>query len=211
MASGTGEIGLFPLGIVLLPGERVPLHIFEQRYRDLIGECLETGGELGLVLSDESGLREIGCRAAVTEVLRRFSDGRLNIMVEGRERFRVLRLTSGRTFLTAQVEPVADQEDEAGPPTGADVEGVLRAYRDVAEAAGADAQPLDPSQGPLAYRVAGAVDLDAEVKQSLLEALSERERLVRLTEALDRTAQLLRLRRIAAERARRNGHVIDPS
>ena len=102
------EIGLFPLGLVLLPTELVPLHIFEPRYRELIAECLAETSEFGLVLADDDGLREIGTRAAVTEVLDRFADGTLNIVVEGRERLRVVELTAGRSFQTAHVEPYAD-------------------------------------------------------------------------------------------------------
>ena len=88
------EIGLFPLELVLLPTERVPLHIFEDRYKELIGECLARDGEFGLVFADEHGLREIGTLAAVADVLERFPDGRLNILVEGRERFRLVELTA---------------------------------------------------------------------------------------------------------------------
>src|SRR5918999_3429506 len=105
------ELGLFPLGIVLLPTEQIPLHIFEDRYQELIGECLAEEREFGLVYADEDGLREIGTRAAVTEVLDRFEDGRLNIVAEGRERFRLVELTEGRSFQTSRVEPV---EDESG-------------------------------------------------------------------------------------------------
>ena len=107
------EIGLFPLALVLLPTERVPLHIFEPRYKELIGECLELEQEFGLVLADEDGLRPVGTRASVTDVLHRFPDGRMNIVVEGGERFRLVRLTSGRSFDTAEVEPLEDEEDEA--------------------------------------------------------------------------------------------------
>ena len=87
------EIGLFPLNLVLLPGEQAPLHVFEPRYRELIGECLEENGEFGLVLADDDGMREIGCRAGVIEVLEQFEDGRLNVVVEGRERIRIAELT----------------------------------------------------------------------------------------------------------------------
>src|ERR687898_526017 len=87
------ELGLFPLGIVLLPSEQIPLHIFEDRYQELIGECLAEEREFGLIYADDDGLREIGTLAIVTEVLDRFDDGRLNIVVEGRERFRLLELT----------------------------------------------------------------------------------------------------------------------
>ena len=89
------ELGLFPLGIVLLPSEQIPLHIFEERYQELISDCLDLEQEFGLIFADDEGLREIGTRAAVTEVLDRFDDGRLNIVVEGGERFRLLELTTG--------------------------------------------------------------------------------------------------------------------
>ena len=101
------ELGLFPLGIVLLPSERVPLHVFEERYKELIDECIAPDEEFGLLYADESGLREIGCRATVVEVIERFDDGRLNVLVEGRERFRILRHTGGRSFSTAEVDPVS--------------------------------------------------------------------------------------------------------
>ena len=77
------EIGLFPLGIVLLPTEQVPLHIFEDRYKELIDECLAEEREFGLVYADDDGLRPVGTLAAVTEVIERFDDGRLNVVVEG--------------------------------------------------------------------------------------------------------------------------------
>ena len=106
----TDELGLFPLGTVLLPTERIPLHIFEQRYQDLIGECLDRDTEFGLVFADDDGMREIGTRASVVDVLDRFDDGRLNIAIEGNERFRIVAETSGRSFLTAEVETVGDEE-----------------------------------------------------------------------------------------------------
>src|SRR5690242_6111825 len=109
------EIGLFPLGLALLPSERVPLHIFEPRYRELVGESLERGEPFGIVYADDDGLRQVGTLAMVTEVVERFDDGRLNIVVEGGERFRVVELTEGRSFATASVEPVDDQHDPAEP------------------------------------------------------------------------------------------------
>ena len=98
------EIGLFPLGLVLLPTEQVPLHIFEPRYQELIGESLESGIPFGIVYADDDGLRQVGTLANVSEVTERFDDGRLNIVVDGGERFRLLELTSGRSFVTGRVE-----------------------------------------------------------------------------------------------------------
>src|SRR5918999_3401259 len=128
--SGMSELGLFPLGVVLLPTEQIPLHIFEDRYQELIGECLEEDREFGLIYADDDGLREIGTRAAVTEVLERFDDGRLNIVVEGRERFRLLELTSGRSFHTGRVEPV---EDVAEPADAGDTQQALELYHRLIE------------------------------------------------------------------------------
>src|SRR3954452_21215921 len=109
------EIGLFPLGLVLLPAEQVPLHIFEPRYRELIGESLEEETPFGVVYADEDGLRQVGTLATVTEVTERFADGRMNVVVEGGARFRLLELTEGRAFVTGRVEPVDDQHDPAEP------------------------------------------------------------------------------------------------
>src|SRR5215207_5908905 len=124
------ELGLFPLGIVLLPSEQIPLHIFEDRYQELIGECLRENREFGLVFADEDGLREVGTRAAVTEVLDRFEDGRLNIVAEGRDRFRLLELTHGRSFQTALVEELADDADAADP---ADTERAIELFQQLVE------------------------------------------------------------------------------
>ena len=82
------EIGLFPLELVLLPSERVPLHIFEDRYKELIGECLAEDGEFGLILEDSDGLRQVGTATGVVELIDTFDDGRMNVLVEGRHRFR---------------------------------------------------------------------------------------------------------------------------
>ena len=103
------RLGLFPLPLVLVPTERVPLHIFEPRYRELIGECLDRGTEFGVLLAkpgDEP--HAVGTRASVAEVLRRLPDGRMHIAVEGGERFRLLELHDDRAFLEGTVEPVTD-------------------------------------------------------------------------------------------------------
>ena len=119
------ELGLFPLGIVLLPTEQLPLHIFEERYKELVDECLEQDGEFGLVYADDDGLRDLGTRARVVEVLTRFEDGRLNILVEGGERFRLIELTDGRSFSTGLVTPIEDVDD---PAEAAAVDEALRLF-----------------------------------------------------------------------------------
>src|SRR3954452_798695 len=130
------ELGLFPLGIVLLPTETVPLHIFEPRYRELIGECIEEDREFGLVYADEGGVRELGTRARVAAILERFDDGRLNIVVEGGSRFLVERLTEGRPFMTAEVSDVDDDDDAVDDEARVDATGAFRALAALAGAEG---------------------------------------------------------------------------
>ena len=130
-----------PLGIVLLPSEHVPLHIFEPRYRELIAECLERQEEFGFIFADGDGVREVGTRARVIDVLEEFEDGRLNIVVEGGERFRVHELTRGRSFITATVEPLEDDAGAVSEETAARAAGAFRAL-----AALAGAETDDPDE-----------------------------------------------------------------
>jgi len=197
------EIGLFPLGMVLLPTERVPLHIFEPRYRELIGESLEREGEFGPIFADEDGLREVGTTAGVVEVLQRFPDGRLNVVVEGRERFRLLGLTSGRSFQTGRIEPLEDDETATEAPV---VERALQLLRRVGELAGADVEDFSATSPLPSFELAAQVEFDPRIKQELLELRSEPERLRRLTGLLERAAEGLARRRAVAELAAGNGH-----
>jgi Lon protease-like protein len=195
------QIGLFPLGIVLLPTERIPLHIFEPRYQELIGECLEEGSDFGLLYADDDGVREVGTRARVMEVIERLDDGRLNILVEGGERFRVGRLTRGRSFLTAEVEPVLDEDH--GP--GAAAQRAIESFRALVTLAGAEPDTNDESTPQLSFALAAQVELGAEAKQRLLEMLSEPERLVLVAELFDVVRTTLIAARDLNERAKQNG------
>jgi ATP-dependent Lon protease len=200
------EIGLFPLELVLLPTERVPLHIFEPRYKELIGECLRSGDEFGLVLQDEQGRREIGTRAAVVEVLQVFDDGRMNVVVEGHDRFRLRELTSGRAFLTGDVEPVNDEEAEA-QAAEAESERALSLFRNLVEIAGGEVDEPDGSTGPLSFEIAARVDFGSEPKQELLELRSEPARLQQLCGLLEGAIEAVQREREVRERAATNGKV----
>jgi Lon protease-like protein len=197
------EIGLFPLGIVLLPGERVPLHIFEPRYRELIGECIETQGEFGLIYADESSLRDIGTRARVVAVLEQYDDGRMDIVVEGVTRFRVGELTEGRSFWTARVGDLSDDDPE--PPTETDETLALGAYRALAQVVEPEADEPEPGSPGLAFALAGRVELAPEDKQNLLELRSERARLRLVAELIDAAGRMVVAQRDLAERAAGNG------
>jgi len=198
------ELGLFPLGVVLLPTEQIPLHIFEERYQELIGECLVEEREFGLIYADDDGLRDIGTRAAVTEVLERFEDGRLNVVVEGRERFRLLELTEGRSFHTGIVEPVEDVPDEADP---AETQRALELFARLVELTGAEVEPPGSDTPQLSYALAGRFEFAAELKQRLLQLRSERERVTLLAQLLAGAAEAVAREREIAERAAGNGKV----
>jgi Lon protease-like protein len=198
------ELGLFPLQLVLLPTERVPLHIFEPRYRELVGECLAHEADFGLVLADERGLREIGTRARVSDVLERFPDGRLNILVQGGERIRVLELTRGRSFQTARVESVADEADGASEDA---VARGLRLFRELRRSTASEVDEPDPALGKLSYQLASRVDFGAEVKQQLLELRSEPRRLNIVCELLEGAIKTVELESDVRDRASGNGKV----
>lgn len=199
------ELGLFPLGIVLLPTEQIPLHVFEPRYRALIGECLANDGEFGLVLADEDGgLAEIGTRARVTEVLEQFDDGRLSVVVEGGERFRLLELTEGREYQTAEVEPVEDEDDPAEPD---EVGRVLALFDRLLELTGAIVEQPEPDAEQVSFAVASRFEFAPELKQALLSLRSERERIGMLGDILDTAATTVEREQEIASRAATNGKV----
>src|SRR4051794_8774415 len=198
---GVEEIGLFPLGLVLLPSERIPLHIFEPRYRELIGDCIEQDLEFALVFADEGGVRETGTRAHVAAILERLDDGRLNVLVEGGRRFVVERLTEGRSFMTAQVDEVDDEPGDVAAETRVAAVGAFRA---LAALAGAEAE-LDESSPYLSFELAAQVELAADEKQFLLESRSEQERLERVAELLDEARRALIATRELGDVAKKNG------
>ncbi len=135
------------------------------------------------MLEDEQGRREIGTRAAVVEVLQVFDDGRMNVVVEGHDRFRLRELTSGREFLTGEVEPRRRRggrrvRDRTG-------DRALSLFRRLVEAVGEDIDEPDGGSGSLSFEIAARVDFGIEPKQELLELLSEPERLRQLCELLE--------------------------
>jgi Lon protease-like protein len=198
------ELGLFPLGIVLLPTEQLPLHIFEERYKELIGECIEEDGEFGLVYADDDGLRDLGTRTRVTEVLTRFEDGRLNILVEGGERFRLSELTDGRSFSTGLVSPLEDLDDPAASPAVDEALRLFDALREVTQSA-VDVPERTLSQ--LSFALAAKVELPADAKLALLAETSERLRMEQVQELLANALLTAQRVRRAAERASTNGRV----
>ncbi len=198
-------VGLFPLGLVLLPGEVVPLHIFEERYRLLVRERLD-GGEFGIVLADDGTLHECGCTARVAELLEELDDGRLNILVEGERRFRLLELRTPddpeADYLSGLIEYYEDEEPDARSELRA---GVLEAFRKMLVLMDVESPKEPRGDGPLSFRVAAAFDFGAPLKQELLESLSESQRLDTLLRVMEALLPQLKLRREREEAIRGNG------
>jgi Lon protease-like protein len=199
------RLGLFPLPLVLLPTERVPLHIFEPRYRELVGECIERGEEFGIVLVKPDGdVNDVGTRAAVDEVLRVSADGRMDIVVRGGERFRLLDVDHERSYATGAVEELCDADD---PPDPADVERALAVFRRLQRTVGSTADPPKADSPLLEFELAVRVDFANERKQELLELTSRRRRVALLAELLEHALEALALEREVRRRASANGRV----
>ncbi len=195
---------LFPLGLVLLPGEVVPLHIFEERYKTMIGECLELEEPFGIVWMADDGLRETGCSAHVTQLLERAEDGRMNILVQGGGAFRVLRRREDLPYPAGDVELLDERPDPPGDDPGP---ATRSRYADIVERV-TDSRPNENDLCELdAYGMAATLDFEPDAKQRLLELRSESERLVCLRELFDKALRRIDHAEAAAEQARSNGKV----
>jgi Lon protease-like protein len=211
MEADAVELPIFELPLVLLPGELVPLHIFEDRYKRMIDSCVEAGKPFGIVFRDSDGsARRVGCEARVTEVSERFDDGRLNIIVTGERPFRVLDRFEAPEFPAGEVEPI-----EAGPADAEEgdvsVDGAGRAREAFAELirrVGGEAPEAESLEALGSYGIAARVELPPDTKQQLLELRSEPERMRILAAALEALVVTLERSREIAERAKVNGKVV---
>ena len=198
------DFPLFPLGLVALPSEYVPLHIFEERYKTMIAECLERGSGFGIIWFADDELKPVGCAVEIDRVLERMDDGRINILSRGTRPFRLVERQDTLPYPAGTVEFLADKEESADAATARDAQEV---YAQLVEEA--TDEPPDPERiaAMTAYEMAATVDFGLEAKQGLLELRSENARL-RLVTRLFRAA-LKRLEFVdkAQARARSNGKV----
>ena len=203
MAQGIERFPLFPLGLVLLPGELVPLHIFEERYKLMIGECLDEEREFGIIWLSDDGLRDVGCGARIARVLERFEDGRMNIVVEGTTPFRLERRIEELPYPAGDVELLVD--DDA---TDADaLERARGRYADLVERV-TDERPDAEALAELdAYGMAATLEIAPAAKQTLLELRSEPARLEQLEGLFAETLRRIETAARVAEHASGNGHV----
>ena len=206
MGDSIERFPLFPLGLVLLPGEPQPLHIFEERYKTMIETCLEEESEFGILWMGDDGLQEIGCTAEITQLLERAEDGRLNILVQGSRPFRLERRIDDMEYPAGDVELLDEDEDEGEPDPEAG-SAARRGYADLVERV-TDSRPSEGDLSELsAYGMAATIAFELDAKQELLELRSESERLVAAGLLCERAMERLDYAEKAAERARTNGRV----
>ena len=203
------DFPLFPLGIVALPSENVPLHVFEDRYRRLVEHCL-TGEphsierQFGIIWLSDQELKPIGCACEIDRVLERLDDGRMNILAHGRSPFRLLERQDELPYPAGTVEFLADIEESPDE----DAAGEARAlYGELVERATDRSLTADELAELDAYEMAATVEFGAEAKQQLLELRSENARLSLLGTLLRAAIRRLELVERAEERARSNGKV----
>jgi Lon protease-like protein len=197
------ELPLFPLDMVLLPSRKVPLHIFEERYKQMMGECLEQDTEFGLIWGTDDQFCDIGCAARVTQLITEFPDGRMNIMIEGTRRVRVLDRQDIHSYISGFVENVEDDTEAYDIELG---NHLKKRYAEAIQLSIGWTKPPPPTEdlSLISYMVAANLSLPLEQQQNLLENTSVNSRLQIVTEILE--SALTGLKEIK-RRTRGNGHL----
>ena len=198
------DFPLFPLQIVALPTELIPLHIFEERYKDMFARCLESEEEFGIVWVADDGLRPIGCACEVVDVLETFDDGRINLVARGTRPFRIRERVEHLPYPAGTVEFLEDRAEEVDMDALATAQ---EAYVDLVEQA-TDREPDRQEIAAMgAYQMAATVEFGIDAKQGLLDLRSENARLRLLTRLIRAALKRLEFAERMQERARSNGKV----
>ncbi len=205
----TSRIPIFPLGLVLVPGMALPLHIFEERYKLMIAECLAGDTPFGIVWFDGKDIHTIGCTARVVEVLHRHADGRMDILTRGERRFVVQELIEDKAFMQAGVTFFDDEETAADEDTAAVVEAARALLKSMSEAEAPIRLPdwrslQDPAR--VSFTIAAMEGVTHAERQVFLEMTSSGERLRKSVKALGKIVERLRLTRQIQKIIGGNGH-----
>ena len=196
---------LFPLDVVLLPGTPLPLHIFEPRYKELVSECLDRKKLFGVVRAKEEGIAEIGCTAEIITIAKKYPDGRMDIVTEGRERFEVIQVNQERSFLQAEVLYL---QDEPGDATAEEIARALKLQGEISNLAGTQsASPPATETSRLSFNLIAPLPLDLDFKQTLLGMKSEAERVQAIISYFEAILPNLRRTVRVRQKAGGNGHV----
>ncbi len=200
----TQEFPLFPLGLVALPSELIPLHIFEERYKTMMATCLDAEGEFGIVWMSDDGLAELGCACEIEQVLERMDDGQINLVARGTRVFRILERQGHLAYPAGAVEFLEDRAEVRDEPTAA---AAHSAYAELVRRA-TDREPEAEELDELdAFGMAATVDFGLDAKQGLLALRSENARLRLVTRLFRAATKRLDFVDRAQARARSNGKV----
>lgn len=174
-----GLLPLFPLNVVVFPRTRLPLHIFEERYKEMVGNAIRDDSEFGIVLAKQDGIVNAGCTVAVEKVLEMYPDGRMDVLTVGRRRFEITALNEEQSYLQGEVTFF---DDEDFTPAPADVrEQALERYRTLEALPGAAERHTPDLEDPqLSFQLAQSVP-DLDFLNALLRQRSETARLKTLS------------------------------
>jgi Lon protease-like protein len=199
------RIPLFPLDIVLFPSMSLPLHIFERRYKAMINRCLNERIEFGLVFAETRSIATVGCTAEITRTLRKYPDGRMDILTEGRAAFRIVELKTEKEYYEAVVDYLPEDVTPQDPQKEAELtEGFQHCHLLLFGRPWPGSSVRDTT--PLAYRLAARLPLDLKQRQALLEMRNESERREFLTRYSTELLPKLAQRQISRQSAGGNGH-----
>jgi ATP-dependent Lon protease len=197
------RIPLFPLNVVLLPGEQLPLHIFEPRYRRMVRECLEQNSPFGMLLALQDGIVRVGCTAEIQLVTKRYDDGRMDILSVGRQPFRVLELFQDDPLLEGSVDYLEDKDATVDSRAQAELVDLYETCYTLVYA-GLPRQLDSSLSTSLSFSIAASLPIDLVWKQRILELRSEEERQQRLARYLRESA--MHLQKVGALRERSAGN-----
>jgi Lon protease-like protein len=196
-------LALFPLDVVLFPGTPLPLHIFEPRYKEMIGECLEQKTLFGVIRAQETNLADVGCTAEILAVTKTYDDGRMDIVAQGRERFELLEVNQERAFLRGEILYMADEPEK---PSSEERARAIELHRQILALASAEQALPEGEDSPLSYHLAGSLPLDLDFKQKLLGLRSEAQRIQTVIEYFEGILPSLRRAVLIRQKAGGNGH-----
>ncbi len=199
-------IALFPLDVVLLPSAPLPLHIFEPRYKEMLNHAMTDNQPFGIVRAQESAIAEIGCVANVTEVVKKYDDGRMDIVTEGTRRFEIAQLNEEREYLRAEVTFFDDEEERAAPKP--DAEKLIELHGQLLALAGATSSGIEADDPQLSFHLASSVPLDLDFKQGLLGMKSEGQRVAAMVEYYGVLVPRLKRTIQVKEKSKGNGHAM---
>ena len=204
------KIPIFPLGVVLLPEMLMPLHIFEERYKTMIGECLDNQKEFGIVYYDGNNIKSVGCMAKISRIIKKYPDGRMDILTTGTRRFQIEQIYEEKSYLQADVEYFEDNDLDNPSVSDYISEKAKDLLRQIARLSKISSKILSTdkmSSQQLSFLIAGIKGFSYDEKQEFLEMQSSAERLEKGIEALTNLVERLKINKEIKKIIDGNGHL----